>query len=450
MGSILIKNGTIVRSGGEERADVLIEDGIIRSITPSELKTKNQELKTNYTIVDATGLLLFPGLIDCHVHFREPGLEHKETIATGMGAAFAGGVTTVCEMPNTIPPTVTVDALADKIRRWDRSVIPSSSRGQRERIEGRFFFGVTEKEHLAELRRLFTDPSLTDLRSRCCGVKLYLDHSTGNQKVAGAIVEDIFKTCAELGLTLVAHCEDSDMNAQSAAKNTRSDIAAHSEVRPAESEAKSIEFAIGLAKKFGTKFHVAHLSTKQGIDLVRAAKKSGITVTCEVAPHHLFLTTDDYASLGTLAKMNPPLRTREHQEALWKGVADGTVDCVSTDHAPHTLEEKKSGQPLSAPSGVPGVETMVPLLLSVAAGKNPKSQLQNPKLTHQDIVRLCFASPNRIFGLGKQGIKEGAPADIAIVDPKAEWTIHGKKLHSKCGWTPFEGWAVTGAVTKVV
>lgn len=410
MSSILIKNGTIVEANEEKKCDVLIENGVITKVGLG-IESETAE------VIDATGLLIFPGLIDCHVHFREPGLTQKETMATGAAAAVAGGVTTVCEMPNTNPPTVSITALDEKIKIAKRI----------SNCDLRFFFGATDISHLEILRILWTNPDFVGLRDRCCGLKLYLDHSTGDQKAPKGVIDEAFKLCAELKIIVVCHCEDPEMN--------RADP-----TRPPESEEKSIKEALALAKKYGTHLHVAHLSTKNGLDLIRAAKKSGITVTCEVAPHHLFLTVDDYASLGTLAKMNPPLRTREHQEALWAGIADGTVDCISTDHAPHTLDEKNCDDPLKAPSGVPGVETMIPLLLTAVHEK---------KLSYTDVHRLCFTNPNRIFGLEKQGIVAGLPADLVLVDPTAEWTIHAKDLHSKCGWTPYEGWRVYGKIVPL-
>ncbi|NOS67515.1 MAG: amidohydrolase family protein [Candidatus Peribacteraceae bacterium] len=392
-------------------------------------------------------------------------MEHKETMATGAAAALAGGVTTVCEMPNTIPPTVTVAALADKVRRSEKLTVNS----EKIKMDLRFFFGATEPAHLITLQELWTGSSaeLQRLKKRCCGLKLYLDHSTGNQKAPGGVIDDAFSMCAELNIPVVCHCEDPDINQAARTKyQNPKDIADHSRMRPPESEEKAMKDALALAKKYGTHLHIAHLSTKGGLDLIRAAKKAGVTVTCEVAPHHLFLTVDDYAALGTLAKMNPPLRTREHQEALWEGIADGTVDCISTDHAPHTLEEKNCDNPLKAPSGVPGTETMLPLLLSAAAGHWPHvasekifSILNSPpaealakvgQFSISDIARLCFENPNRIFNLGKQGIVEGATADFILVDPKKEWVIKGKELHSKCGWTPYEGWKVAGRVVRVV
>lgn len=385
-------------------------------------------------------LLKLPGLIDCHVHFREPGLTHKEDMRSGAAAAKAGGVLTVCEMPNTTPPVVTVAALAEKVRIADKITD----------CDIRFFMGATEPRHLLALRDVWrgTSPALRHLRSRCSGLKLYLDHSTGDQGANARTVEEAFKLCGELDIPVVAHCEDKELNAESGKRNAElKDVSAHSLMRPPESEIRAIAHAITLVRKYSTRFHVAHLSTAGGLQLVRDAKAEGLTVTCEVTPHHLFLTTDDYKELGTFAKMNPPLRSADDRDALWEGIADGTVDCIATDHAPHTLEEKQSGNPLETPSGVPGVETMLPLLLTVAAGEWPHptdKKVSGFKFQVSDIVRLCFDNPNRIFGLGKER------RDNVIVDPSVEWEIHADDLHHKCGWTPYEGWKVQGKVIDVL
>lgn len=425
MKKTLIRGGTLAETG--KKTDVLIGvDGTIEQIkVGADHKDAN--------VIDASGKLLFPLLIDCHVHFREPGLEHKATMETEAASAIAGGVGLVCEMPNTIPPTVTVAALADKVRR-------SAAIDQ---CDIRFYFGVTEAAHLRTLKDIWTGEAieLRRLKHHCCGVKLYLDHSTGDQKVDGGIVEEIFQACADLKIPLIAHCEDSNMNDAAKQANTRTDIAAHSAMRPAESEEKSVREAVAMAKKTGAALHIAHLSTAKGLAVVRAAKKEGLPITCEVSPHHLFLTVDDYAALGTLGKMNPPLRTKDDAAALWAGIKDGTVDCVATDHAPHTLEEKKTEPPLSAPSGVPGVETMLPLLLTEAAAQ---------KISYADIVRLCFTNPNRIFNLGAHNIVQKKLARLVIVDPETTWAIDGKNLKSKCGWTPFEGRKVTGKVLQAI
>ncbi len=454
--SMLIQGGTVVTAQGEEAMDVWIRNGMIaRLIDRDSPRYALPEVASADEVIDAKGLLILPGLIDCHVHFREPGMEHKATMRTEAASARAGGVTTACEMPNTIPPTVTIAALADKVRRA----------AEIDDCDIRFFFGVTEEAHLQALRELWTGTSdeLVRLKKRCCGVKLYLDHSTGNQKVKEELVGEVFRWGASLGFPIVCHCEDPRLNEERREKyrqkgldSTSDDVSAHSLLRPPESEERSVAYAIAQARKTKASLHIAHLSTKGGLHLVRQAKRDTLPVTCEVAPHHLFLTTEDYETLGTLAKMNPPLRSRIHQEALWAGIADGTVDCIATDHAPHTLEEKSEKEWTRAPSGVPGVETMVPLLLSVAGeqwphpGEGTKYQVARAKLSYADVVRLCFENPNRIFGLGKKGIMEGAPADLVLADPRAQWTVNAADLHSKCGWTPYEGWAVKGKVERVL
>ncbi len=384
--------------------------------------------------------LTLPALIDAHVHFREPGLTHKATMASEARAALAGGVHTVCEMPNTVPPTVTIAALADKVRRAEDV----------EGLDMRFFFGATQAAHLITLKELFTGSAadLVRLRARCCGVKLYLDHSTGDQGIDASLLGDAFALAAELGIVAVCHCEDPATNATAAAQELRpgADIAVHALARPPASEDIAAARAIDLARTHGTKLHIAHLSTKEALERVREAKREGLAVTCEVAPHHLFLTVDDFSVLGTLAKMNPPLRTRDHQEALWAGIADGTVDCIATDHAPHTLAEKRAGEPLKAPSGVPGVETMLPLLLSVAANAWPHPSGSRPataRLAYDDIDRLCFAAPNAIFGLGKD-----PAADRIMIDAEARWVLRGAELCGACGWTPYENWQIVGKVVQ--
>lgn len=380
-------------------------------------------------------IIQLPGLIDCHVHFREPGYEQKGDMESESRAAQFGGMLTVCEMPNTNPPTVSVEAFQNKVQRSQKI----------HDTDIRFFFGATTLEHLEAFRQVWGSP-------KCCGLKVYFDHSTGNQGASDDVIEAAFELCASLGAPIVGHCEDAQINAEakrvilSSSKDDVTDVSLHSLMRPCAAEVAAIGRAIGLAREYGTQFHVAHLSTSQGINLVREAKKDGLPITCEVTPHHLFLSTEDYGTLGTLGKMNPPLRTPDEQKALWEGIFDGTVDCIASDHAPHTLDEKKKGNPLDAPSGVPGVETMLPLLLTVAAGKwpNPDSRFQIPdsRFGIPDITRLCFANPNRIFSLGANDEPR------VTINLDEEWTITGNQLYSKCGWTPYEGWEVVGKVKE--
>jgi dihydroorotase len=440
--SLLIRGGTIVTERGEEQQDIVIEGGVIQKIESQKPATSNQQPSDE--IINATGLLLFPGFIDCHVHFREPGLTHKADMASESAAALAGGVTTVCEMPNTIPPAVTVEAFADKVKRAEAcQAHPSICQAERSRsLDIRFFFGATKREHLTELHRLFTDPTLTELKARCSGLKIYFDHSTGDQGVDVAIIEHAFELCAELNIVTVCHCEDAAMNRMESEKwKNDVDISVHSHMRPPESEEAAVRQAIQYAADHGNKLHIAHISTAQGVELVRQAKAQNLPVTCEATPHHLLFSTDDYKKLSGYGKMNPPLRTHDHVEALWAGIADGTIDCIATDHAPHTKEEKIGPELGKIASGVPGVETMIPLMLGAMSDK---------RLTVSDLHRLCFANPNRIFNLGKRGIVEGAPADIVLIDPAAQWTIDAKHLHSKCGWSPYEGRTVQGRVVRVI
>jgi dihydroorotase len=440
MKKILVHGGSLVTAKNVQRADVLVSvTGEIENVRSTIQSPKGAET------VDATGLLLFPLLIDCHVHFREPGLTQKATMETEARAALAGGIGTVCEMPNTIPPTTTIAALEEKVR------LASMTDG----CTIKFFFGVTDNTHLTALKELWTgtSPSLKRLKHHCCGIKLYLDHSTGDQRVDEGIVADVFRTCAELKIPLVVHCEDPDVNAAAAKKNTRTDIAAHGLLRPPESEARALERMLVFVRKYRTPLHIAHLSTKQGATLIREAKREGLPLTCEVTPHHLFFTTDDYATLGTLIKVNPPVGSVEHRNALWEALLDKTIDCVASDHAPHLLTEKKAGEPLKAPSGVPGNELMIPLLLTAAAGRWPHPTSVPPPaftLSHCDIVRLCFENPNRIFSLGAEEIRKGARARFVLVDPKACWIVTPVTLKSKCGWTPYEAWELQGNVMRVM
>ena len=437
MTSLLLKGGTVVGSDRSIRDDVLLRDGMVEEV--DRFVEEYDELE------DVSGKLIFPGLMDTHVHFREPGFPEKATMQSEAIAARAGGITAVCDMPNTVPPTVTVEAFADKVQR--AAAIKD--------VEIRFFFGITQQEHLEEFEKLMTGtaPEMKKLRSRLAGVKIFLEQSVGNQKIDPSLLDAVFAACTKHKVVLVAHCEDAEINAQTAAQNTRTGAIVHSLIRPSFSEMAAVKQAVGLAKKNKTHLHIAHVSTEGAVGLIRAAKEEGVHVTCEVTPHHLFFATDDYERLGGRIKVNPPIRSYKHRTALWQAIQDGVVDCIASDHAPHLLSEKEHSDPLKAPSGVPGVETLLPLLLSVAHGKWPhpaEPHMSCPEFTVQDIVRLCLVNPAKIFGFRREEIGEDRKADLVIVDPKKEWTIHGEELHSKCKWTPYEGWVVRGKVEKVI
>ncbi|MEM4781587.1 MAG: dihydroorotase [Halalkalicoccus sp.] len=360
--------------------------------------------------VDATDKLLLPGAIDAHVHFREPGFPHKETWETGSKSAAAGGVTTVVDQPNTDPPTVdgaSFDAKAELAR---NSLVDYGING-----------GVVEGWRPDDL---FSRPIFA------LG-EVFLADSTGEMGIGPELFEEAVGRAAREDVVVTVHAEDAtrfDRDALDAAGEgigRGADADAWSAFRSAEAEAAAVELACEVGERAGAQVHVAHASTPEGIDAATAAG-----ATCEVCPHHLFLSRADLDELGTYGRMNPPLRSEERREEVAKRVRDGTVDIVATDHAPHTREEKERGIH-EAPSGVPGVETMVPLLLAAA---------ERGELTRERVRDLIAANPARLFDLPRKGkVREGMDADLALYDPDRIEEIRGEALHSKAGWTPFEG-----------
>ncbi|UPV76062.1 dihydroorotase [Halorussus limi] len=356
--------------------------------------------------IDATGKLLLPGMIDAHVHFRQPGFDHKETWETGSRSAAAGGVTTVVDQPNTDPPTVDGDAFDRKADLAADSYVDYGING-----------GVTPDWNPDEL---FDRPVLA------LG-EVFLADSTGEM----GIEEDLFREAVERATdeyrVVTVHAEDADLFSAEARERDGDDYDAWSAYRTAEAEAAAVERAVEIGAEADAQVHIAHTSTPEGVD---AATAGG--ATCEVTPHHLFLSRGDYDELGTFGRMNPPLRSEDRREALFERVADGTVDMVATDHAPHTREEKDASI-WDAPSGVPGVETALPLLLEEARKDN---------LTYERVRDLTAANPADVFGLTRRGtVEQGLMADLVLVDPDESREIRGDDLHSKCDWTPFEGMA---------
>ncbi|ADJ16352.1 dihydroorotase [Halalkalicoccus jeotgali] len=360
--------------------------------------------------VDATGKLLMPGAIDAHVHFREPGFPHKETWETGSQSAAAGGVTTVVDQPNTDPPTVdgaSFDAKAELAR---ESYVDYGING-----------GVTEG----------WDPDELFSRPVFALGEVFLADSTGEMGIGTELFERAVERAAHEDTVVTVHAEDAtrfDRRALEAAGDgigREGDADAWSAFRSAAAETAAVELACEVGARSDAAIHIAHTSTPEGID---AAVRAG--ATCEVCPHHLFLSRDDLEELGTLGRMNPPLRSEERREAVFERVRDGTVDIVATDHAPHTREEKEAGI-REAPSGVPGVETMVPLLLAAA---------ERGEFARERVRDLVATNPARVFCLPRKGkIEEGMDADLALYDPDRIEAIHGESLHSKADWTPFEG-----------
>jgi dihydroorotase len=404
---LVLRGGRVVTPGGTIEADLALADGRIAAIGRIGAVAAREELRI-------AGLTVLPGAIDPQVHFREPGLTHKEDLATGTAAAIKGGVTTVFEMPNTTPPTTTAEALEDKLAR---------ARG-RAWCDHAFFIGASEENAgaLAGLERL----------PGCAGVKLFMGSSTGTLLVGD---DEGVEAVLRSGRRRVAvHAEDeARLRERLPLVQGSGDPALHPVWRDEETALRATLRLVTLARRCGRPVHVLHVTTAEEIDLL--ARHRDIA-TVEVPPQHLTLAAPDcYRALGTLAQMNPPIREPRHRDALWRGVAEGIVDCLGSDHAPHTLEEKARPYPTS-PSGMPGVETLLPIMLDhVAAGR----------LSLTRLVDLASAGPARIYGLAAKGrIAVGYDADLALVDLERRETIRAARLASRCGWTPFEGKEVTG------
>lgn len=385
--------------------DATLANGRVRDVRVKEgrIDTVGQHLPecNGETVYAAHGNLLLPGMIDTHVHFREPGYPHKETWETGSKSAAAGGVTTVVDQPNTDPPTVTESAFDEKLALSRESYVDFGLNG-----------GVTPDWEPALLRR-----SLFALG------EVFLADSTGNMGIETDLFSDAIQRATERDITVTVHAEDADLF--DATAHERDDPDAWSAYRTADAEAAAVERACEVASEHDTRIHIAHASTPEGID---RANKAGMT--CEVTPHHLFLSRDDFADLGTLGRMNPPLRSEERRRNVYDRVANGVVDMIATDHAPHTLSEKDASI-WDAPSGVPGVETALPLLLEEA---------RQDRLSYERVRDLTSANPARVFDLPRKGrIEAGRDADLVLVNPDAAREITGDDLHSKCDWTPFEG-----------
>ncbi len=403
---LLIRSGTLVTPGGEGPADIGVRDGRIAAI--GDLATAHAG-----ETLDATGLHVLPGVIDSQVHFREPGLEWKEDLETGARSAALGGVTAVFEMPNTEPATTTPDMLADKLAR-------ASGRMD---VDHAFYAGATNEnaDLLAEMEAM----------PGCCGVKVFMGASTGSLLVASD--EGVARVLGAIRRRAAFHSEDEYRLAERRGLAREGDWTSHPEVRDAEAAIQSTKRLLRLARAAGKRIHVLHITTAEEMELLRDARD---VASVEVTPQHLTLVAPQaYQRLEGFAQMNPPIREQRHVDALWRALNAGIVDVLGSDHAPHSLEEKARPYPAS-PSGMPGVQTLVPLLLThVNAGR----------LTLRRFVDLTSAGPQRIFGIINKGrIAEGYDADFTLVDMARRETITADWSKSKCGWTPFDGFEATG------
>ena len=385
------------------RTTVLVEDGRIAGVDAPATARADE-------VVDAEGLHLLPGVIDDQVHFRDPGLTHKEDLRTGSRACAAGGVTSFLEMPNTVPQTITVQALAEKLALAERRCV----------VNYGFYMGATTG-NLAELRRA----------SRTPGIKIFMGSSTGDMLVDDQDrLEEIF---AGTTLPITAHCEDeSTVRANAARLAPPLNVRDHSRIRDHRAAAVATARGVDLAKRHRHRFHVLHVSTAEEVGIVA---DHGELVTAEVCPHHLFLDVSDYARLGTLALMNPSLKTAADRAALWRGLKDGAIQIVATDHAPHTLEEKAAPYP-AAPSGVPAVEVVLPLMLN---------EVNRGRCTLGDLAAWMCDRPARIWDIvGKGRIAPGYDADLVLVDMGLERAVRNGEQRTKCGWSPWDGTVLRG------
>ena len=404
---LVVAGGTAVSARGSAVADVGVVDGRIAAIGALGAADAAER-------IDARGLHVLPGVIDSQVHFREPGAEHKEDLESGTRAAALGGVACVFEMPNTDPPTISAAALADKCARAEG----------RAWTDFAFFVGACA-ENIDDL------PTLERLPG-CCGVKLFMGSSTGSLLVPDdALLERALRAGAR---RMAVHAEDEPrLVERRPLAAAAADVAAHPEWRDVETARRATERLMRFSRSTGRPAHVLHITTAEEMEML-AAKPVWASVEC--TPQHLTLAAPDcYERLGSFAQMNPPVRGAEHREALWRGVASGVVDVIGSDHAPHTREEKARPYP-DSPSGMPGVQTLLPVMLDhVAAGR----------LTLERLVDLVAEAPARLYRVrGKGRIAPGFDADLTLVDLGKTRVIDESWLASRCGWSPFAGVEVTG------
>jgi len=403
---LVVVNGTVVNHDGVWQGDVGIRDGKIAALGAIGAQAGAEA-------IDARGLHLVPGVIDSHLHFREPGAEHKEDLETGSRAAAMGGVTTVFEMPNTSPPTVTADALADKLRRAEG----------RMHCDHAFYIGAS-LENIGELGVLERLPGVA-------AVKVFIGSSTGNLLIAEE--PDIKRVLAAISRRAAFHSEDEARLTARRGERRAGDPSSHPVWRDAQAARDATDMLLRLAREAGKRVHVLHVTTGDEMPLLAANKD---VATVEVTPHHLSLQAPEaYERLGTHAQINPPVRDGAHRAALWAALRDGTVDTIGSDHAPHTLEDKARAYP-DSPSGMPGVQTLVPVMLDhVNAGR----------LSLERFVDLTSHGPQRVFGIaGKGRIAAGYDADLTLIDLNREEEITVDWLASRCGWSPYTGRRVTG------
>ncbi|MCC7358044.1 MAG: allantoinase AllB [Anaerolineales bacterium] len=415
---LVLRNGRVVTPTTTFRGGVALHHGRIVAVG------EDRSLPAGDTVLDVSGQVITSGLLDFHVHFREPGLTHKEDYTTGSTAAVMGGITCVLDMPNTLPPTSTPEVVAQRA-----AAIAAQS------YCDVVLVGVVVQENV--------DQIVPMAAAGVVGFKVFMGETIGSLPAPddGRLVEALAEV-AQTGLRIGFHAENNQIlqhRARQLRATGRQDMAAFLESRPALCEAEAIQRVALFARYTGAKIHIFHLSSKDGAQMVREWKAKGVDLTAETCPHYLFLPAEQYAEpLRTRLKVNPPVRTSEHAAYLYQALLDGTVDMVATDHAPHTAADKFNPEVWQALSGFTGVETLIPLMLSEAVGKRG--------LTLNQLVRLCSEAPARIWGVWprKGSLLPGADGDLTVIDLDQPWTIDEAQLHSKNNITPWHGWQGRG------
>jgi len=402
--TLIIKNAECYVDGSLISTDIAIKGNVISKISKNIVETSDQ-------ILDAKGLTVFPGMIDTQVHFREPGDPNKETLESGSKAAVLGGVTSVFEMPNTSPPTDSPERFQDKLDRAKGRMYSNYA----------FYYGATENNS--------SSLEVTKDLEGCCGIKMFIGSSTGNLLVKDdKYIEQVIKNAPRI---VSIHSEDENLLNARKDKIINGDVRSHYVWRNVETAMTSTIKVAKFAKSLNKRIHVLHVSTKDEIDFLRDYKD---IVSVETTPNHLSLFAPDcYDEKGTFVQMNPPVREKQHMEGIWKGVLDGTVDVIGSDHAPHTKEQKMQAYPTS-PSGMPGVQTIFLLMLK---------HFREGKIKLEKVISLLSENPCKLFGIKQRGyIKEGYFADLTIMNMNKEFTITNDWIASNCKWTPYDGWKV--------
>jgi dihydroorotase len=423
---LIVRNGTLVTPRSTYRADIAIDGGrFVELATPGGLHS--QPADEHY---DAAGQYVLPGVIDGHVHFREPGLEYKEDWSSGSRAAVMGGVTTVLEMPNTVPPTSTAEFVEGKRQLAEQKAYCDFG-----------LYGLVAQDNLRHLVPM--------AEAGVVGYKCFLGETTGNiPPPDDGVLLDAMRTVASTGLRIGFHAENNAIlqhRIRQLKAEGRHDPLAHLDARPVAAELEAIQRVGLFARLSATPIHIFHLSSRQGLATVDEWRSKGIDITCETTPHYCFLTSEFMHTLGSLLRMNPPVREPGHADALLRGLAEGRIDAIATDHSPHTLEEKLNDDIWQATSGFAGVETSVRLFLTYGVNVG--------RMSLQDYVRVASEGPARTWGLypRKGAVEVGSDADLTIVDLRRAGMIEAARLHGKNNHNPFEGRRTTGeAVATIV